>query len=216
MNKKIILDLCGGTGSWSKPYKEAGYTVLKVSLPEFDILKTDYHQDRMTFRGNKLSGTIVLCKDVHGILAAPPCTEFSKAKTTKPRDFFQGLRTVEACMKIIWECLAGGELNLKWWALENPTGFLRRFLGQPTFTFMPWWFGDFTSKSTDLWGYFKAPKQKYFERNLFTQIRKHSEHAPWYSNPKAPPQYKHLKLKRSDIRAITPPCFAQAFFNANQ
>lgn len=22
---KIILDLCGGTGSWSKPYKEAGY-----------------------------------------------------------------------------------------------------------------------------------------------------------------------------------------------
>lgn len=26
-NDKIILDLCGGTGSWSKPYKEAGYDV---------------------------------------------------------------------------------------------------------------------------------------------------------------------------------------------
>ena len=24
---KIILDLCGGTGSWSKPYKENGYDV---------------------------------------------------------------------------------------------------------------------------------------------------------------------------------------------
>lgn len=24
-NNKIILDLCGGTGSWSKPYKDAGY-----------------------------------------------------------------------------------------------------------------------------------------------------------------------------------------------
>lgn len=24
---KIILDLCGGTGSWSRPYKEAGYDV---------------------------------------------------------------------------------------------------------------------------------------------------------------------------------------------
>jgi hypothetical protein len=22
---KIILDLCGGTGAWSKPYKDAGY-----------------------------------------------------------------------------------------------------------------------------------------------------------------------------------------------
>ena len=27
--KKIILDLCGGTGSWSKPYKDAGYDVRK-------------------------------------------------------------------------------------------------------------------------------------------------------------------------------------------
>lgn len=26
-SKKIILDLCDGTGSWSKPYKEAGYDV---------------------------------------------------------------------------------------------------------------------------------------------------------------------------------------------
>ena len=25
---KIILDLCGGTGSWSLPYKEAGFVSL--------------------------------------------------------------------------------------------------------------------------------------------------------------------------------------------
>lgn len=25
---KIILDLCGGTGAWSKPYAEAGYEQL--------------------------------------------------------------------------------------------------------------------------------------------------------------------------------------------
>ena len=29
MNKdKIILDLCGGTGAWSRPYKDAGYREL--------------------------------------------------------------------------------------------------------------------------------------------------------------------------------------------
>ena len=31
---KIILDLCGGTGSWSRPYKEAGYDVRLITLPE--------------------------------------------------------------------------------------------------------------------------------------------------------------------------------------
>lgn len=37
-SNKIILDLCGGTGSWSKPYKEAGYDVRNITLPEFDVL----------------------------------------------------------------------------------------------------------------------------------------------------------------------------------
>lgn len=30
---KIILDLCGGTGSWSKPYRDAGYDVRLITLP---------------------------------------------------------------------------------------------------------------------------------------------------------------------------------------
>jgi len=34
---KIILDLCGGTGSWDKPYKEAGYDVRFITLPENDV-----------------------------------------------------------------------------------------------------------------------------------------------------------------------------------
>ena len=38
MKRKIILDLCGGTGSWSKPYKEAGYDVRLVTLPGNDVL----------------------------------------------------------------------------------------------------------------------------------------------------------------------------------
>lgn len=27
---KIILDLCGGTGAWSKPYKDAGYEMKEI------------------------------------------------------------------------------------------------------------------------------------------------------------------------------------------
>lgn len=34
---RIILDLCGGTGSWSKPYQEAGYDVRIITLPDYDV-----------------------------------------------------------------------------------------------------------------------------------------------------------------------------------
>ena len=37
-SRKIILDLCGGTGSWSAPYKENGYDVRVITLPEYDLL----------------------------------------------------------------------------------------------------------------------------------------------------------------------------------
>ena len=38
MSDKIILDLCGGTGAWSDPYREAGYDVRLVTLPDNDIM----------------------------------------------------------------------------------------------------------------------------------------------------------------------------------
>ena len=38
MSRKIILDLCGGTGSWSKFYAESGeYEVYNITLPEYDV-----------------------------------------------------------------------------------------------------------------------------------------------------------------------------------
>ena len=40
MNTKIVLDLCGGTGAWSKPYEEE-YIVIIITLPFYDLLKTE-------------------------------------------------------------------------------------------------------------------------------------------------------------------------------
>jgi hypothetical protein len=37
-SKLVVLDLCGGSGSWSKPFKEAGYDVRLITLPEYDVL----------------------------------------------------------------------------------------------------------------------------------------------------------------------------------
>ena len=80
--EKIILDLCGGTGAWSKPYREAGYDVRVITHPYDDVL------------------TFEPPKGVYGILAAPTCTMFSLARTTAktPRDLEGGFKLVHRCL----------------------------------------------------------------------------------------------------------------------
>lgn len=201
MNNKIILDLCGGTGSWSEPYKEAGYDVRIITLPEHDVC------------------TYEPPKNVYGILAAPPCTEFSIAKGSSLRDFETALQVVDACIKIVWKCRMDG--TLRFWALENPRGYLRQFLGIPKFTFEHWHYdkdAEFV-KATDVWGYFNIPKQSNFMK---PELEYHARHGKLYGSPKAPSKYKdYLNTlpylqRRAAIRAITPTGFAQAFYNKNK
>jgi hypothetical protein len=198
--KKIILDLCGGTGSWSKPYKEAGYDVRLITLPDYDVRIYEPPEN------------------VYGILAAPPCTEFSLAKngSHRIRDFSMGMEVVQSVMQIIWQCRIKGAL--KFWALENPTGFLRQFLGRPCFTFEQWQYGVRIIKRTDLWGYFNKPVPVVKKKPSDKVVRNPSgrTNARDFSVPICPPEYKHLKLDRASLRAITPPGFAKAFFKANK
>lgn len=191
---KIILDLCGGTGGWSKPYRGAGYDVRIITLPENDIR------------------TYIPPAGVYGILAAPPCTMFSLARTTAktPRDFKQGMEIVEACLKVIWTVRKEGKLAF--WAMENPKGLLRQFLGKPSFTFDASEFGEDYNKATDIWGYFKEPKRP----NPYTRYPSTDKNTR--KLPPIPDDYKIDEgMSRTAIRrSITPQGFAEAFFKANQ
>ena len=195
---KIILDLCGGTGSWSKLYKEAGYDVRLITLPEQDV--RDY----------------IPPENVYGILAAPPCTMFSLARTRarKERDFKEGMEIVKACLNIIWECRTTPKYRkdgcLQFWALENPMGFLRQFLGYPVLTFNPCDFGEPYTKKTDLWGYFNIPKQNKIKLSQDEKQRCKT------NNRKLPSISDITSSKQAARRAITPQGFAKAFFKANQ
>ena len=186
---KIILDLCGGTGSWSKPYADAGYDVRVITLPDHDVL------------------TYQPPANVYGILAAPPCTMFSLARTTAktPRDFVGAMEVVRACLEIIWTARASG--SLKFWALENPTAYLRQFLGKPPMTFQPFEFGDRYKKRTDLWGYYNEPRKKPV---VLTEQEIKNSRVNTRPLPKIP------GLSVADRRAITPQGFAQAFYKANK
>ena len=180
----IILDLCGGTGAWSAPYKRAGYDVRVVTLPD-DVRE------------------YIPPDTVHGILAAPPCTMFSLARTRAktPRDIMGALSIVDACIRLVYRC------KPKFWALENPLGLLRKYLGLPRITVNPHDFGDPWAKKTDLWGDFNIPK---FNRVDLTDEQKH--HSKMNTRPL--PDIKGLTT--ADKRAITPPGFAKAFYGANK
>lgn len=190
--KKKILDLCGGTGSWSTPYKEAGYDVELVTLPDNDVR------------------TYEPPENVYGILAAPPCTMFSLARTRakKPRDFNEGMETVLACLNIIWEVRK--KQKLAFWALENPMGYLRQFLGKPPFTFHPTDFGERYTKRTDLWGYYNIPTKKPI-------VLTEEEKALMSTNSRKLPSISDITgSNQAAKRAITPRGFAEAFFEANK
>jgi len=200
MKRKIILDLCGGTGAWSRPYADVGYDVRNITLPEFDVRKYSSPEN------------------IYGILVAPPCNQFSFCRSSpkNPRDLRGGMEIIIACLKIIWECQydvsgmskATKKTKLKFWALENPYfGLVRRFLGKPAFVFDPWEFGDDYKKRTALWGFFNEPRKtvKQYSGRKFDTLKTNEIHSEFYG-----------KLSRTERRAITPQGFAKAFFEANK
>ncbi len=181
---KLILDLCGGTGAWSQPYRDAGYEVVVVTLP----------WDVRNFKAQDME------RSPHGILAAPPCTEFAVSgarwwKDKDPRLLEEALEIVDACLDIIQAS------QPRWWALENPVGRLRRLrpgLGDPPLIFDPCDYGDPWTKKTLLWGNFHLPAR--------TPVLP-SEGSKIHRYPPGP--------DRAMLRSITPPGFARAFFEAN-
>lgn len=130
------------------------------------------------------------------------------------------MEIVNACLSIIERC------RPKWWALENPRGHLRSFLGEPKLTFQPWEYGDPWTKATDIWGEFNAPQKLYsawedvpgklplYQRKgrgkpnfafLHKSAWKDIPQLAWHGQPGTD----------AEFRAMTPPGFAWAFYEAN-
>lgn len=200
-SKKIILDLCGGTGAWSDPYKKAGYDVRVITKPSHDVLEYVEYKE--------------FIKSVHGILCAPTCTHFSLARTTAktPRDLAGAMVLVRACLDIVEDCRANG--NLKFWALENPVGYLRQMIGKPPLTFNPSDYGANYTKKTDLWGYYNEPRKspkKMSEEEVAKCAINNRDLPKLPENYVLPDDFKPQQARRS----ITDSYFAEAFFKANK
>jgi len=185
----------GGTGSWSAPYKRGGYDVIIVD-PEYTGLGR-IKETVEDFCKRELSAGII-----HGILAAPPCTQFCSSgarwwkdkEENDPEYLEKALGTVFACLEVI------NKTEPVWWALENPIGRLSSLLGPPIMKFDPYDFGDPYTKKTCLWGNFTLLKK------VSTRVQ---PELGSYMTTHGPGK------DRSKLRSITPPGFATAFFKAN-
>lgn len=178
------------------PYREYGYDVRLIGE---DIGVENYNPP----------------KGVYGIIANPPCTMFSIARSNAkiPRDLREGIKLVKECLRIIWECQYDIDQNqrhpnLKFWVIENPaTGFLKWFLGNPTFIYQPYEYGEAYTKKTALWGMFNLP----IKPLLFNQIPK--KRSIKYTIPIMSARNDNSRM---NMRSKCCYNFAKAFFEVNQ
>ena len=228
MKAKVIISLFDYTGTWPEPFKETlEYLIYQVDIkpkhsrvpgilpkPGIDILTWDYKTDIPADKFN-----------VIGILAAPPCTHYSgsgaqywKAKDSDGRTAASNM-LMEKTLEIV------DYYKPKWWVMENPVGRLRRMLrgeykpGEPQISVPdslkdvvsdinhschPCDYGDTYTKKTLLWGEFNNA----LELNRVEPIRSNKQ-GSWL-------QSLGGKSERTkELRSITPPGFARAFFEAN-
>jgi len=198
-SKKVILSLCDHSGNWLMPYREEGYDVRQIDLKH----------------GQDVRLMMIPKEKIYGILAAPPCTEFSSSgarwwESKGEPALLSGLSIFDACCRLVLFC------DPVFWAFENPAGRLKHYIGEPAFLFNPCDYGshgEAYTKKTCLWGKFNAPKPKGQLKPTTGRTGHHSIDEFLIHE-----QGKNLSSfeKRNQARSVTPLGFSFAFFEANQ
>ncbi len=135
---------------------------------------------------------------VYGILAACPCEIIGNASAHLWKDRDSDLIILH-CAFVTRTLLMVIFTKPKFWVVENPPGKMKLLLGEPQYKFQPYEFGDDYQKLTYLWGDFGIPTKKYTD-----------------SHTKQVNYIEGINKNRKVARAITPPGFAKAFFEANR
>jgi hypothetical protein len=237
----IILSLCDLSGVWSKPYVELGYRVIRVD-PKLDpfyvqtrhistAVDMSVRYTKMVDGGFALPVTVQtllanlrinptwLGDQVHGILMAPPCTDFAGLGARWwPEKDVDG-RTATS-VKLVESCLTIKKILLpRFWALENPVGRLKRLVpgvGKTRMTFDPCEYAgwadepseDAYTKRTCLWGNFSTKLEKRpIKPIMYTCGDKQGSWMWAFCGGKSE--------ETKDLRSITPSGFARAFARAN-
>lgn len=197
---KTLISLFDYTGNWSRPYKENGWKVIQVDIKlGVDILQFNFKK----------------IKNVNGVLAAIPCTDYatSGAKHFAKKDEDGRTKLSQKLVKKTKDVIDYFSLfNLDFFSIENPRSrihILNPWLGKPKLKFNPCDYAGFDPipsnsnyyKETWLWGDFKIPKIK--------------PRLPLSDNYPGWEKLGGKSEKTKTLRSITPLGFSYAFFEAN-
>ena len=105
-----VLILCSGTGSLDRAFAEEGWNVTSVDIDP---------KSCATYTADICEWQPPVGETWDCIWASPPCTEFSRALTTRPRRLEEGLRIALRCLDLVIQ------LRPTVWFIEKPgTGLL--------------------------------------------------------------------------------------------
>lgn len=142
---KTLLSLFDCTGNWARPFERAGWNVVQLDLQLGD--------DVREITANWLLENILQAfPTIDGILAAPPCTDFtiSGARHWAKKD---ADGTTAQSVDLVYQVLRCVDfLQPDFWAVENPIGRIARLvpeLGGKTMTFDPCEFTGWTDTTRE-------------------------------------------------------------------
>ena len=201
----LILSLCDYSGSWSKPYLDAGYEVVMVDVAH----QEGVHQ--VSNRLWKIGADLTKWRNPFrpwAVLAAPPCTCFCRpgARHWFKMDF---TRQTDGDVAIFRACWSICQSALGWWALENPPGRHRECMPEipeKSWQFQPWEYGDPWAKQTYIWGSARKP---------IVMAPVEPQKTVRTPNGRTQGRIARMSSSHKREREKTPEGFARAFFEAN-
>ena len=148
MSDYAVLDLFCGLGGFSQAFEESDrWHVTTVDIEaRFD---PDIQADVFDLRPSDFEAEF----DV--VLASPPCTQFSFAASPYERFIDAEPQTKDAqdAVALVYHTIGLiRSLTPTYWVLENPQGWLRHIIGDPTTRVTYCQYGTDWMKPTDLWG----------------------------------------------------------------
>lgn len=208
MARPLCVSLFDLSGVWSRPWEET-HDVVRVDLQA--------GRDVLDLKPEDFAAVDVL-------LAAPPCTHFTKAGSRHWPAFDADGRTRQSVQLVRHTLKLARAWKPRVFALENPAGRLPKLVPAvaklPRWSFSPWQFAGWTKsaertllygwldveraqKTTILWGRFEVPEQRPEEPLVPCPGQTVTS---WIGPGK----------DRANQRSATPLGFARAFFAANR
>jgi hypothetical protein len=194
----IVIALCARTANAVQPWADAGYECWCVDVQH------SIRRERVEGNIHYVWGDVRTWKPprrpIAFLFCTPPCTHLA---VSGARDFkTKGVRMLCDALELFNACEQAGAWSGAPYLIENPVGVLSSHIRKPDYTFQPWQYGDNESKQTCLWtgNGFVMPRPEVNQKPA--DVRQ----ACWLMPPSA---------DRADLRAVTPPGFARAVFEAN-